>query len=79
MLMWGGALELASLAVARVMAGEGRRSEQGDTMGKYVKKQSTESSESWLTKLAIWWFVPLAGKKIDKGNGRIQNKSWTGY
>ena len=35
-------------------------------MGKYVKKQSTESSKSWLTKLAIWWFIPWPVRKLFK-------------
>jgi len=39
---------------------------EGDTMGKYVKKQSAESSKSWLAKLAIWWFIPWPVRKLFK-------------
>jgi len=44
-------------------------------MGKYVKRQSTESSESWLTKLAMWWLIPWPVRKLMKIGGGSKTKN----
>lgn len=54
----------------------GEDGKEGNTMGKYVKKQSTEGSRSWLTKLAIWWLIPWPVRKLAKimGVSKTKNK-----
>ena len=55
--------------------GWGGDGKEGDTMGKYVKKQSTEGSGSWLTKLAIWWLIPWPVRKLAKIMGVSKTKN----
>jgi hypothetical protein len=41
--------------------GDGKES---DAMGRYVKRQSPESSESWLAKLSMMWLIPWPVRKL---------------